>query len=1064
MRLCPRCADQNPDRARFCLACGSPLGQAAQVREVRKTVTIVFCDLVGSTELGESLDAETLRRVLQSYLSAVREALLRHGGTVEKFIGDAVMAVFGIPVLHEDDALRAARAALDMTAAVADLNPELHRLFGVTLQVRIGVNTGEVVASDGTDGQGFATGDAVNLAARLEQAAAPGDVVIGERTYALVRNAVHVEPLDPIRVKGKVAPVSWYRLLAVPDASLSVSYRAASTFIGRGPELAMLQDAYVRAVESQSCQQVTVYGPAGVGKSRLIETFLSAVSSEAIVLTGRCLAYGRGITFWPVREMLHAAAGWTGQESAQRARDMLADLMPGEPDGELIADRIAALLGFTEGTGSIEEAFWAVRKLLEYLARWRPVVLMFDDVHWAEPTLLNLLDHIADYARNAPILLVCSARPDLTDIHPDRKLRGQKVFLEPLTDRETELLVLDVLGAASMDSRVRSRVLGVAEGNPLFAEQIIAMLVDQGVLALRGDTWVAVREVGDDMVPASINALLSARLELLPRSEQLEIQAGAVVGRVFWGGAVAGLTRETLGPTAGNHLPGLVSRDLIQPDTSTLVNEDAYRFQHILIRDAAYAAMPKSTRSSAHRRFAAWLESAAGRRSGEYEDILGFHLEQAFQLLAQLGTVGEEELSLARRAGAFLSSAGSKAFARGDISATVSLLSRAHDLLASQPAAQLEGVPALAESLRWSGDMARAETVLREAQELLNAEESPGTAMHIRLALAELQRVTEPEPGRQERDQTFREAVELFTTHNDRIGLAKAWHLIGTERFDNGHAREAESAWQNAKAHGQQAGAPQLVGDVTMCLAGAGVWGPTPVTEALHRFDEVGADIAGQPYREAFLLRGRSSLEAMRGDFEAARRLIHRGRLILRDLGLTYSEATMGCADYDLALRVGDLGAAEPALRADDAILENIGERWVRSTVTAQLAHTLHSLGDTSAAEHHAELSRELASANDVWSEVLWKSALAKVRATQGNATEARKYATSAVIRAAETDWLCMHADALMDLADVSRLTGDVHGAAAAVGDARLLYEKKGDLASLARTTGFWRGLESAPS
>jgi tetratricopeptide (TPR) repeat protein len=516
-----------------------------------------------------------------------------------------------------------------------------------------------------------------------------------------------------------------------------------------------------------------------------------------------------------------------------------------------------------------------------------------------------------------------------------------------------------------------------------------------------------------------------------------------------------------LGSAAGAHLPDLVSRGLIQPEASTLLNQDAYRFRHILIRDAAYAAMPKAARSSAHRHFAAWLESAAGSRSVEYEEILGYHLEQAFHLLSQLGNVGGEELKLARRAGAQLGSAGRKAFARGDIAATVSLLGRAHVLLSSEPAQQLDIVPALAESLRWSGDMVAAEALLQEANANVSAKESPVTAMHLRLALAELWRVTDPEPRRQEREQIVRDAVDLFTAVADQVGLGKVWHLIGTERFDTGHAGEAGSAWEKAHMHAQRAGVPQLVGDVIMCLTGSSTFGPVPVTEALRRFEEVGPEIAGQPYREAFLLRGRASLEAMRGEFAVARRLLRRGRLILQDLGLAYSGATMGSVDYDLARRNGDFGPAEAALRADDKVLERIGERWSRSTVSAQLAHILYAMGDIDAAKRHAELAGELVSADDVMSAVLWRSAFAKVRATQGDANESKRYAAEAVTLAAQTDWLCLHGDALMDLAEVNRVNADLPAANTAVASARLLYQAKGDLASVARATWFQRALDS---
>ena len=405
---------------------------------------------------------------MELYFSVARDALVRHGGTVEKFIGDAVMAVFGIPVLHEDDALRAVRAAAELITAVADLNPELHRLCGVTLQVRIGINTGEVVATDGRDGQRFVTGDAVNLAARMQQAAAPGDVVIGELTYALVRKAIRADPAAALVVKGKLAPVQSYRLLDLVEKRAADGSGGPRTFVGREAELHALQAAYDRVTNRRSCQQLTVFRPAGAGKSRLIAAFLAGIAPQAIVLTGRCLAYGSGITFWPVREMLHTAAGWTGQESAQEARDRLADLMPGEPDGDAIADRIAGLLGLTAATGAIDETFWAVRRLFELLARWRPLVLVLEDIHWSEPALLNLVDHVVDYAK-APILIVCSSRPELLDLQSGRQLRGETVELGPLSDDEVELVVLDVLGGVSLDPRVCSRVLRVVEGNPLFS-------------------------------------------------------------------------------------------------------------------------------------------------------------------------------------------------------------------------------------------------------------------------------------------------------------------------------------------------------------------------------------------------------------------------------------------------------------------------------------------------------------------------------------------------------------------------------------------------------------------
>ena len=383
-------------------------------RDVRKTVTVVFCDVARSTALGERLDAESLRGVMGRYFEEMRAVLERHGGTVEKFIGDAVMAVFGIPVVREDDALRAVRAAAGMRDAVISLNDELERERGVRIQVRIGVNTGEVAAGDSVGGQAFATGDAVNVAGRLEQAAQPGEILIGESTYRLVRDAVTVESVKPLTVKGKGEAVSAVRLLAVPEVT---GRRLGSPIVGRDRELELLDRAFDGVVRDHACRLVTVLGSAGVGKSRLVKEFTSSRAKEATIVRGRCLSYGEGITF-PIASDEPQAAALTGEESPQAALEKIRSLVESASDAGLIVEHVAETIGLATAGAGHGGSFWAIGRLFEELASRRPLVVVFDDIQWAEPTFLDLVQAVAEQSREAPILLLCIARPELLEVRP----------------------------------------------------------------------------------------------------------------------------------------------------------------------------------------------------------------------------------------------------------------------------------------------------------------------------------------------------------------------------------------------------------------------------------------------------------------------------------------------------------------------------------------------------------------------------------------------------------------------------------------------------------------------
>ena len=1055
MPVCASCGQGNPARARFCMSCASPLAlEEPAPHGARKTVTVVFCDVAGSTPLGERLDPESVREVMTVFFREMRSALERYGGTVEKFIGDAVMAVFGVPLLHEDDAFRAVRAAQAMREALDGLNADLRQRFDIQLRTRIGVNTGEVVVGDVASGQALVVGDAVNVAARLEQAAGTGEILLGPATYALVRDHVVADPTEPLELKGKAGAIVAHRLVSVGPGPDALGARPDPPLVGRDRELAVLRSAFDRTVRERACVMVTILGAAGVGKSRLARELASLWEPKAIVLRARCLPYGDGITFWPVADLVKQASGVGDDESRAQARARIEAALAGCEEGPLVAERVAAVTGFVDSTAGLQDTFWAIRRFLEWTGRDRPLVVVIDDLQWAEPTLLDLVEYLAGWSRDVALLLVCLARPDLTDIRPTwgtGVANASVLPLGPLDERDSELLVSELLGGERLDERVWSRIAESAGGNPLFLEEMLRMLEDDDLLRREGGRWVASEDLGDVRVPESIQALLSARLDRLSQEERLVIRSASVVGKVFWWGAVEELAPEPIRAHVGSALQTLVRKELIRPERSTFVGEDAFRFHHILIQEAAYRGTPKEVRADLHEAFAVWVEGVAGDRAVELEEVIGYHLEQAYRYRTELAPVGDRERALAVRAALRLSAAGSRAFELRDVPAARDLLGRAAVLLPPEHAGRCAALLALGEVLAEAGDLGPAEAALEEAEALATAADDAAVAANAGILRLFLLESTDPQ---RLSDGSVPEAERLIATLDrlgDDLGLARAWRLMGDLHWNHARYGAADDALARAIVHARRAGAMREEADALGRYAGSGIYGPAPVEEVERRCDELLARTAGSGY-EAPAFRALAWVRAMQGRLEEARDLVRRARAIFEDLGLRLRSTFVSETAGAIEMLAGDAAAAEREWRAGfDAAIE-MGEQGFQSTVAALLAHALVAQGRLDEAESFAALSERAGAEDDVSTQVLGRSARARILGARGRTEEAESLARDAVARSASTDDLNMRGDTLVDLGVILRTGGDRDGAATALRAALTLFEEKGNASAVEAT------------
>ena len=1012
-------------------------------------MTIVFSDVADWTSLGERHDPEQVRGVIDRYFAEVRSVLERHGGTVEKFIGDAVMAVFGTPVLHEDDALRALRAAVEVRGALAQLNVELERDFGVRIAVRTGVNSGEVITGDPSRGEGFITGDAVNVAQRLERAAAPGEILLGEETHRLARDAIRVERLEPLALKGKRDSVPAYRLLELRADALAHARRFDSPMVGRVRERTLLVDAFEHALRDDVCHFFTLLGPAGVGKSRLVAEALAEIGERANVLRGSCLPYGEGITFWPVREVIVQATGIEEGDEPDRARAAIAQALEGEELAPLLTERIAEVLGFADASGSSEEIFLAFRRLLEALARRKPLVVVVDDVHWGEATFLDLLEHVADWSRDAPILLVCLARPELLDLRTawgGGKLNATTILLEPLTEPESEELIENLLGSAALAADARVRIQAAAEGNPLFVEEMLGMLMDDGLLQRKNGLWIATGDLSTVQVPATIRILLAARLDRLGEEERTVIERAAVEGKVFHRRAVESLSPELPPEQVGACLLALIRKELVRPERGAVFAGEAFRFRHILIRDAAYGSVPKSVRAELHERYADWLE----QRPGEYDEFLGYHLEQAVRYRRELGPPGEREEQLARKAAERLALAGGRAGAREDAPAAANLLDRALALLPHDAEERVGLTIELGAVLGIVGELGRAEAFLREAEARAAATSDERLEAYALLQRSFLDRYTHPENGSEGLLEAAERAIRVFDREGDDIGLSRAWRLLAEVHWTHCQMARMEAALERALEHAERAGEEQETLFILDGLARAALAGPVPVEEAVRRCDAIRVRAGGSRVLEAVVAAIEAYLMAMRGRFDEARARCGEATAILEELGQVVYLAALRIWMGEVEMLAGDVRAAERSRRRAFETLQGLDEKGILSTVAAYLAETLVALGRDEEAVRFTLVSEEAAASDDVTSQILWRSARAKAWSREGRREEARELGREALALAAKTDHLNLHADALMSLAQVLSEAGCANEAAGAVEGAIRLYERKGNLVSVA--------------
>jgi class 3 adenylate cyclase len=1012
--------------------------------ESRKTVTALFCDVSGSTELADRLDPEALRTVMERYFARVSDVLASHGGTVEKYIGDAVVAVFGVPVAHEDDALRSCRSALEVLSAVAELKKEISAAYGVGFAARIGIETGEVLVGDPSRGSTFASGVAVNTAARLEQAASPGECLVGPACHRLVRDRVITQARPGLALKGVAEPVDAFLLLDAADARAEVDL-LRTPYVGRTRELGLLRQAFDRAAGDRTVQLATVLGVAGMGKSRLTAEFLGSLDEQVTVLRGRCVSYGEGLTYWPLVEVVRQAVGLTGAEPEQYARDALRRLLDAAPDAAEVTGRIAPVAGLGGEPGAPEDTAWAVRRLLEQLARDRPVVLVIDDLHWAEPGLVGLVEDVCQWLLDAPVLVLVLARPEFLDDHPQwggGRTNAVAALLEPLTGDDVETLVAGVLGGA-LPAHALGRVSELAGGNPLYLEHLLAMLVEDGVLVADGDGWVLRSAAEQIQVPPSITALIAARLDRLPSEERSVLGQASVMGQVFYRNA---LTQLSSADGIGRHVSALVRKGLVRPVTSDMPGQDALRFGHVLVRDAAYAMLPKAVRADLHERFARWLDKVGEGQA--VDDFVGAHLEAAYLARAELGALDKVARDLGIEASRRLETAGRQLLFVDDGAATA-LLERADHLRDDQTperwALQLDLVTT------WQRNAARlrdAERLVEGLREAADAADDRAWGMRARLLAAMIQQHKSAEGSTKALLSLAAEARDYFHEHRDHHGMSLAHMALVDGSWMTYDVSAASRHLSLAASHAESAGRFREAAIWRASKVSSLIVGDCTAERGLQESREILASTEGLQYRSmgmavvglfaALLGREREGAQA----WALADRLAREVPSSLAALGVAFHRG-------DAMLAMGNWASAAHLMTRVSAHFAE-SESWsMLSTVAARRAIALLHTREVDAARAEVTVALQHAAEVDVATQAPARAVQSWLAAIDGEESSAHQYAEEATLLLPDEALLdralvqAACAEAMLVLGD--RDQADRHRHAAIE-----LHERKGNLVGVA--------------
>lgn len=1005
MTNCPRCGTPSAAQARFCAACGAARGEGADSSAVRKHVIVLFVDIVGSTSVGEHLDPESLRGMLQRYFDVVSAVLWRYGGTVEKFIGDAVMAVFGVPVAREDDARRALDAALEVHASIADLSTQTEREFGTGLRVRIGVNGGEVFASRHADGQYAVTGDPVNVAARLQQSAEPGETLVGGTVAHLVGAHAPLRPIRPLVVRGRSAALPIWRL----DPTVGGGSGAAEPeFVGRREELADLNRLAERVTARWSCCLVTVLGSTGIGKSRLVAEFVGRLPGVR-VLKGQCLSYAAGATYWPLAEVL--------EQLGDDWREQLEILLGGGRDASLATERLAAAVGRSSSTTSLDDIVWAARRLTEALAQDRPLVLIWEDLQWAEPTFLEFLARLSARLRTVPVLMLCLAHPELLELYPawgGGHDCSMSLTLGPLPPDSVQELVGELTAHGGPDLEP-SQVVALSEGNPLIVRQMLEATLSR------------------TSIPMTVQTLFEARLDRLDPADRLYCEQAAVMGREFWPEAVSGSQVEVL--------DRLVRIEVLEPTRARNRGRPSHRFTHALLRETVYRSTPKARRSHWHHELARWLPSAGGLSEGEREELLAFHLVTAHGLLTEISGDDDRIPGLAAEAAAAAVRAGSHCLARSDLPAAAKFLEQARALLPPGDPRHTDAMLLMIECLLAMGAYGRAMAALDQPGKTPDGDGTWPILARLLRTVIEL-RTDSAIRGRAY--DVARSAISALAPEGATRALTWAHELEALAYVADLKMSAAETSLHAALAAARATGDRRAESRILCGLCELVFWGPTPVAEARELCHALLPRIESDLRLTAPVLAVIGGLAALEGNNAAATALVGRAMNVAEELDLTVTVAGLRQFSGIVAALGGDHRGAAGHFAAGAAVL---GEHDAAAAATLTLA-AARSLLESGEEERAAAAVGDDPGAgpplDDPHFQALWYGLASKLALGRGDTHLARSRALRGVEVAERTEDPRGQGDALTDLALAHQAAGDHPAAAEALRAAVERYERKG--------------------